>query len=82
MFHPKEICSEEKCLDKECMKRHIRDCTQWAKGTCKFQSSCAYKHDPNKIIKESEPETILNTEKLNDSDYIDYDNLDLSLIHI
>ena len=56
------------------MKRHIRDCTNFTKGSCKFQNSCAYKHDSNKIIKESENETI--SEKLNDdSDYIDYDNL-------
>ena len=33
LFHPKEICSEKQCLNKECMKRHIRECKNWAKGS-------------------------------------------------
>ena len=46
------------------------------KGSCKFET-CAYKHDPNKINKESVKETNSNfNETIENIDYIDYDNFD------
>ena len=46
--HPKEKCENNKCTEKRCPKRHIKDCTNFVKNTCKFAKACEYKHNPNK----------------------------------
>ena len=33
---------------KTCPNRHIKDCKNWQKSTCKFETSCEFKHDENK----------------------------------
>ena len=32
----------------------MKDCTRWAKNTCKFGKACEYKHDPEKEAKHDE----------------------------
>ena len=47
--HPVIICSESKCTDKTCKKRHPRTCKNWEKGFCKFSDLCEFTHE-EKII--------------------------------
>ena len=53
--HPKAICIEEQCSNKECEKRHPNICKNWQKGSCKF-TNCQFKHQTvvNKINDDSE----------------------------
>ena len=84
LFHPKEICIEEKCLNQECKKRHPNKCKLWEKGLCKFGDLCEFTH-PKKIEIHSEisnQDIVLvnnlieeaNTEAIDT--YVDYDNID------
>ena len=41
--HPKENCESSGCKNKECYKRHPKECRYGNK--CRRESSCLYKHD-------------------------------------
>ena len=83
-LHPEIICKETKCVDKFCKKRHPRTCKNWKKGSCKFSDFCEFIHEErvdfelNKNLPEKETnQDDRITEKLNeDSEFIDYDNID------
>ena len=68
-LHPKEICIEEKCVNKDCQKRHPNNCKNYEKGTCKFLVFCEFKH-PNV---ENKGEVI--AEQNLDDAFVDYDNI-------
>ena len=55
--HPKTICSIQNCKEKQCQNRHIHDCKNFIKGSCKFEQSCEFKHDPKKINNKVEGKT-------------------------
>ena len=77
-LHPENICSEIKCVDKTCKKRHPRTCKNWKKGSCQFCNLCEFSHE-EKVNVDSDNEIKqddTNIDKHEDSDYIDYDNLD------
>ena len=61
--HPVEICNEDKCEYKTCIKRHPQICKQWTKGSCKFQDLCEFRHEDD------------SEQNLNDA-FVDYDNID------
>ena len=48
--HPVEICNEDKCEYKTCIKRHPKICKQWTKGSCKFQDLCEFRHEPKRTV--------------------------------
>ena len=48
--HVEEICSEKKCNQIECDKRHPRVCKYYViHGDCKLGSNCAYAHNNKNI---------------------------------
>ena len=74
-LHPKAICIEEQCSNKECEKRHPNICKNWQKGSCKF-TNCEFKHPTvvNQINDDSEKKIVDIT--INDENFVDYDNID------
>ena len=68
-LHPKEICIEEKCVDKDCQKRHPNNCKNWEKGECKFTGFCEFKH--LNVENKSEDVAVQNL----DDAFVDYDNI-------
>ena len=84
LLHPKVICVEEKCLNKECKKRHPNICKHWQTGLCKFGILCEFTHPKEIEIRsessnqdgdESPVNDIVNNTEAIDT-YIDYDNID------
>ena len=58
-WHLEENCSERKCENKRCIKRHPKPCSYFRRQKCKFAGNCKYKHviteneenEENKVLK-------------------------------
>ena len=68
-IHPKNHCTIENCKEKNCKKRHIKDCKNWKSGFCKFTNDCEYKHDPQKVYSS----IMSNKNEKNDLEKSDFD---------
>ena len=86
--HPEEICNQDKCDYKTCNKRHPKICKHWTNGSSKFQDLCEFLHEPKTTVESakskndahSKVESIPIVDKIeDDSEYIDYDNVDSEL---
>ena len=56
-FHPTDLCEQKDCEEKRCPRRHLKQCKNWQKSTCKFGNNCEYKHDP--IMKKANETIVL-----------------------
>ena len=74
-LHPKKICIEEQCLNKECKKRHPNSCKNWQKGSCRFENLCEFTH-PSVNQNKGNSEKKIGDITINDDNYVDYDNID------
>ena len=44
-WHSEENCSEIKCGNIGCIKRHPKPCSYYKRKKCKFAEHCKFKHD-------------------------------------
>ena len=51
------MCEQKDCEEKRCPRRHLKQCKNWQKSTCKFGNNCEYKHDP--IMKKANETIVL-----------------------
>ena len=49
-LHPTTFCKTDKCNDKDCSNRHVKNCKNFF-FFCKFGDSCEFRHDSKKLTK-------------------------------